>query len=627
MCGISGISSFKDTDKGTDGTEAVRRMSDLQKHRGPDHTSMWASSERRCVFGHTRLSVIDLSPEGHQPMIDPETGNVIVYNGEIYNFPMLRAESIKEGYRFRSKTDTEVILALYRRYGPDCVKRLRGMFAFAIWEPKKQRVVLARDRLGEKPLHYALINGQLIFASEIRALVQHPLVSRDVDTEALELFLDLQYIPVPWTIYKDIRKLPPAHFAIFDASGFRLERYWELDYREKLKIDEEEALDALDEKLRECIRIRLLADVPIGATLSGGVDSGLVVAMLAKLTDHPVKTFTISFEEKAFDESRYAHDVAKRYGTDHYVHRIDSGIEALLPEMIRHYGEPYGDKSAVPSFFISRWAREQVTVALNGDGGDELLGGYSRYRLPNWRIAAASLLDNCFNPSNALEFIPRLQGGRSLPARVQRRLLLRYIYPELQSIGPFSSSYWGAGLRQDLLGEVSTEVVGGWRASLLDQALEHADHPIDRMLWLDTHTYLRDDGLVKIDIASMHCSLEARTPFVDHELMEFCASLPVTLKVRNGTGKYLLKKLAERYLSKHIVYRPKQGFSIPVSQWLRGPLLPFLEEVIFNRQLMEPFTTEVIHRIFNEFRNGNATHGHRLWLLLVYGIWRQTQRG
>jgi len=624
MCGITGIVSFRGLDQGND----IKKIIKMLKHRGPDHAGIWFSPDGNCVLGHARLSVIDLSPAGEQPMLDPVTGNAISYNGEIFNFQELRGKCVNAGYQFNSQSDTEVILALYREYGVSCVDHLRGMFAFAIWDAREQRLVLARDRLGEKPLNYTIVGDQLLFASEIRALVNYPSVSREIDTEALELFLELQYIPAPWTIYKSIRKLLPGHLAIFDRNGLRSEHYWDLDYRCKIDVrNEAEAVDLLDERLRESIRIRMVADVPIGSTLSGGVDSSLVVAMMAGLTNSPVRTFTISFKEGAFDESRYALEVARKYGTDHHVYTVESDIEDLLPKMAEHYGEPYGDKGAVPAFYVSRCAREKVTVALNGDGGDELLGGYPRYQVPGWRLAATSILDRWRNPRKALSTLSCLQTGSSLFTRARRRLLMRCLHPELQSLGPPSSLYWGDGIRDDLLGGLATDVVQRWRASWLASALEHAHHPIDRMLWLDTHTYLRDDGLVKMDIASNHCSLEARTPLVDHKLVEFCASLPARLKIRNRTGKYLLKVLAERYLPKHLIYRRKQGFAIPVDAWLRGPLLPYLKTFVLDAKLMAPLNMELIRRIVEQFLQGKGNHSHRIWLLLIYGIWRKTEVG
>jgi len=623
MCGIAGVVDFR----GLRNNGGVEYIIDSQTHRGPDHYGKWRSSEGFCALGFNRLSIIDLSPAGHQPMQDPDTGNMIIFNGEIYNFLELRERLHSQGEQFHSRTDTEVILKLYRKHGVDCLHFLRGMFAFALWDAKAQRLFVARDRLGEKPICYSLVDGMLIFASEIHSLMQHPQVDRELDTEALELFLDLQYIPAPWSIYKAVRKLLPGHFAIFGQDGFKQEQYWELDYTSKSGITTEvEALEALDEKLRQAVQMRLIADVPLGSTLSGGVDSSVVVAMMAQLSDQPVKTYNIAFSEAAFDESHYARAVSERYGTDHTVFQVESDIEEMLPKLVRHYGEPYGDKGAVPAFYVSESARQHVTVAMNGDGGDELLGGYPRYYIPDWYAGLLGKWRRWGDLEAQLKFLDIFQASNSLGGRVARRFWMRYVFPEAQSLGPLSTVYWAAGWRRDLLGDLNTGVVNRWRAAKLRAAMQKADHPIDRMLWLDSTTYLHDDGLVKMDIASMHCSLEARTPLVDHELVEFAAGLPANIKLKGGMSKYLLKKLAERYLPEHIIYRKKQGFSIPVDEWLRGPLQPYVHDIVLNADLMEPLSMTAIDKVYDEFKLGIKSHGYRIWLLLIFGLWRQLDR-
>ena len=378
MCGIAGELNWRAHASG----EAVDAMVSGIGHRGPDDRGLWSSPNGVCVLGHARLSIIDLSPAGHQPMLDVITGNAIVFNGEIYNFQELRKKLVSAGDLFNSHSDTEVILALYRRHGIDCLKFLRGMFALAIWDEKRQRLFLARDRVGKKPLNYAVTKSGLAFCSELHPLSRHPGVDNGMDLEALELYLQCQFIPAPWTIYRGIRKLPPAHYAVYDRSGLKIEKYWEVDYRDKIQISEADALDALEEKLTEAVRLRMIADVPLGALLSGGVDSSVVVALMAKLSNEPVRTFSIGFEEEAFNELPWAQQAAERCGTLHHPDIVKGDVEHLLPKLARHYGEPYADDSAVPSFFVSAVARRHVTVALNGDGGDELLGGYPRYWLP-----------------------------------------------------------------------------------------------------------------------------------------------------------------------------------------------------------------------------------------------------
>ena len=519
-------------------------------------------------------------------MVDPETGNSLVFNGEIYNFQTLRKECEAGGDTFRSHSDTEVILALYRRHGVACLAKLRGMFAFALWDERHKRLFLVRDRVGKKPLNYAMTGSGLIFASEIDPLARHPELSRQMDEEGLNLYLQLQYIPAPWSIYKSIRKLPPAHYAIYDQSGLLIHKYWDVSYHATLNVSEQDALDGLEEKLKEAIRLRMIADVPLGALLSGGVDSSVVVALMAGQSREPIKTYSIGFKEEAFNELPYAQTVADRYNTNHCPEIVDAEIEPLLGEIVRHHGEPFADSSAIPSFHVCRTARKHVTVVMNGDGGDELLGGYPRYSLPPFSIAMGRRFGQWYAPERLADFAVGLDKARSIQARLRRKWLLRVAHPELQSIIMYSA-FWNDEERSVLLGYRGA-LLPNWWAGWLGDARAAADNPIDRMLWIDNRTYLPGDLLVKMDMASMHCGLEARSPLLDHEVIEFCASLPVHLKVRNRTGKYLLKKLAERYLPRELIYRRKMGFAIPIAEWLRGRLAPLLNEVLFDPRLMEP---------------------------------------
>jgi len=619
MCGIAGYISFQRSPEALFVAELVRQI----HHRGPDDYGVWSSPDRECVLGHARLSIIDLSPLGHQPMVDPESGNCIVFNGEIYNFHLLRRECELSGYRFRSHTDTEVILALYRQYGVECLQKLRGMFSFAIWDEQRKSFFFARDRVGKKPLNYAVVDGGLVFCSEIDPLSRHPSVSRDMDNEALELYLQLQYIPAPWTIYRGIRKLPPAHFGLLDQDGLKIERYWDVDYIRKVRISEQDALDVLDEKLTEAVRLRMISDVPLGALLSGGVDSSIVVALMAKLSGEPVRTFSIGFREEAFNELRFAQQVADICGTAHYPEIVEGNVAHLLPLLVKHYGEPYADSSAVPSFFVSRIARRHVTVAMNGDGGDELLGGYPRYCLSPWQLNIASLFHNNSAARFQAALAVYLSTVKSYPLRIIRKLLTKVIWPHIQPVGMHSDG-WNDVVRSQLMGyDRASSLLPDWRTTWLAEAMVHADNPVDRMLWYDNRTYLPGDLLVKIDIASMHCGLETRSPLLDHEVIEYCASLPVNLKVNNRVGKYLLKKLAERYFPKDFVHRRKMGFAIPVSDWLRGSLRPLLEDTLRSAEIMAPLNRAVILETLDEFMNHDVNHCSKLWGLLMYGLWRQ----
>ena len=620
MCGIAGQCGFK----GSISVEPIRQMVLGIRHRGPDDRGLWSSRNDVCALGHARLSIIDLSPAGHQPMLDPLTGNAIVFNGEIYNFQALRKDCEAAGDVFKSHSDTEVILALYRRHGFGCLKFLRGMFALAIWDEQRQQIFLARDRVGKKPLNYAVTKTGIAFCSELHPLSRHPGVDTGMDLEALELYLQCQFIPAPWTIYRGIRKLPPAHYATYDCTGLKIEPYWEVDYRDKIQISEADALDALEEKLTEAVRLRMIADVPLGALLSGGVDSSVVVALMAKLSKEPVNTFSIGFEEEAFNELPWAQQAAVRCGTQHHPEIVKGEVEHLLPMLVRHYGEPFADSSAVPSFFVSATARRHVTVALNGDGGDELLGGYPRYWLPKASLRASALLGGWMSPLQLAKLAPRLRLAKTIPMRAVRKLLMQYANPELRSVLMFAA-FWDDPVRRELLPNGSDQLLPDWRRGWLERAFAHADNPVDRMLWMDNHTYLPGDLLVKMDIASMHCGLETRSPLLDHEVIEFCARLPVQHKVKDRVGKHLLKKLAERYFPAEFVHRRKMGFGVPLGDWLRGPLRKVLRDTLLDAGLMAPLSATVIERTLREFESGGNEHESRLWALLMFGAWRKQQ--
>lgn len=620
MCGVAGEVNWSTSAN----REAVQTLVSRVAHRGPDDRGLWSSSNGECVLGHARLSIIDLSPLGHQPMLDPATGNSITFNGEIYNFRTLRKECEAAGDVFASQSDTEVILALYRRHGVGCLKFLRGMFAIAIWDAQRKQLFFARDRIGKKPLNYAVTKTGLVFCSELHPLSRYPGVDNTMDVEALELYLQCQFIPAPWTIYRGIHKLPPAHYAVLDRSGLRVEKYWEVDYREKLQISEADALDALEEKLTEAVRLRMIADVPLGALLSGGVDSSVVVALMAKLTNSPVRTFSIGFEEDEFNELPWAQQAAERYGTLHQSEVVKGDVEYLLPALARHYGEPFADSSAVPSFFVSAAARREVAVVLNGDGGDELLGGYPRYRLSEFALRTAGLFGHLIPPARLADLGPWLLSSRTLPQRAVRKLLTQYINPELRSVTMFAA-FWNDDERRKLLPHGSSELLPEWRRSWLEAAFSCSDNVVERMLWLDNHTYLPGDLLVKMDVASMHCGLETRSPLLDHEVIDLCAQLPVQQKVHRGVGKYLLKKLAERYFPRSFVHRRKMGFGVPLATWLRGPLREVLNETLRDATLMAPLCMPVVVQTLRDFEGSGDGHESRLWALLMFGVWHREQ--
>lgn len=619
MCGIAGQVELG----GRVEPRLVADMIGRIRHRGPDDTGLWSSPRANCVLGHARLAIIDLSPTGHQPMLDPETASCIAFNGEIYNYRELRAECEAAGDRFNSQSDTEVILALYRRFGVACLDKLRGMFAFAIWNEANQELFVARDRVGKKPFMYSMSGNRFAFCSELSGLSAQTWLDREIDAQALELYLQLQYIPAPWTIYKGIRKLPPAHYAIFSRNGLIVKKYWDVDYKTKIRVRESDAIDGLEEHLRKAVRLRMISDVPIGALLSGGVDSSLIVALMAQMSGEPVRTFSVGFREEAFNELPFAQQVATAYGTKHQPEILDSDIETMLPLVVKRYGEPFADSSAVPSFLVSQAARRHVTVALNGDGGDELLGGYPRYRLTAAQRLVAGLVPGSVSASTLTALAARVAPARSIGGRAVRKLVTEFAWPELRSVNMYSN-FWSDTDRASLLGEFGDpDLLPRWRANWLGQARQHGDNPIDRMLWYDNHTYLPGDLLTKMDIASMHCGLETRSPLLDHEVIEFCATLPAELKVRGGTGKYLLKKLAERYFSSDFVHRRKMGFAIPLTSWLRGPLRSLTIDTLHDERLTAPLNNTVVRKTLSEFLDQGADHGSRVWALLMYGLWRR----
>jgi asparagine synthase (glutamine-hydrolysing) len=605
----------------------LQRMSAGLAHRGPDDEGLWQSPDRACGFAHRRLAIIDLSPGGHQPMHDPLTGATIVFNGEIYNYRELRQRCIEQGCTFRTESDTEVILALYRLHGTGCLRHLRGMFALAIWDPRDRTLFLARDRLGKKPLNYARTPKGLVFASELWPLAQHPAVDTSTDLDALDLYLQTQSVPQPRTIYKGIAKLPPAHFAILSEKGMRLERYWDVSYEPKTKLSFADALDGFEEKLTEAVRLRMIAaDVPLGALLSGGVDSSVVVAVMAKLSSQPVKTFSMGFEEEEFNELPYAQAVAERFASDHTPRIVRGDVHALLPRLARHYGEPFADHSAIPSFLVCDAAREHVTVALNGDGGDELMAGYTHQQVGPVDEALAGATRGLFSAAQLADWAAGADTGPGTAARIARRLS-RAAVPELAAVA--FTAYWSDAERRKLLDRDGRgDVVRDWRRAQLLRGAAHARSPVDRMLSIDSNAYLPDTLLAKMDIASMQIGLEVRSPLLDHEVIEFCAQLPAQYKFHNGSGKYLLKRYAERYFPAAFLNRPKKGFSIPLNRWLKGPLKDTLTEVLNDPEAMAPLNPVVVRENLASFLNGGAMahYGARFWTLLQYGIWRREFR-
>jgi asparagine synthase (glutamine-hydrolysing) len=575
-----------------------------------------------------RLSIIDVAG-GDQPISNEDGSISIVFNGQIYNFPEMRKELEARGHRFKTRTDTECIVHYYEDDGDACVDRLRGMFAFALWDANRRRLLIARDRLGKKPMHYAVQNGQLFFCSELQALLAALPSKPEVDLEAIDLYLSLQYVPEPRTIYKGIHKLPAAHTLVWEEGQMEIRRYWDCVYEPKIAGNERELAAELRSRLREAVKIRLMSEVPLGAHLSGGLDSSIVVALMAELSTTPVKTFSVGFEEEGFSELPYARDVAQRYATDHHEFMLRyNDLPATLDVVTRHFGEPFADASAIPLYQLSRLTRESVTVALNGDGGDEALAGYQRYwldplanvylRAPRWLREAAvpaiagQLRDDLGKPT-----------GQSVPDGLRR--LGRLVEYDARASTLRWGSYFSPMDRKELWRKEHWRgLKSGEAESMLIEAYERCPGSmLDRTLYSDVHTYLPGDLLVKADRMTMAASLEARSPFLDQEIIEWTAHLPDRMKVRGYRGKYLLRKAFGDSLPENVTRHRKQGFGIPLGAWFRGPLLEWSRELLLGSggPLGMWMNEDPIRRMLEQHARGKADHGKRLYALAILAVW------
>jgi asparagine synthase (glutamine-hydrolysing) len=616
MCGITGRLNF---DGAPVDRDQLHAMTEAVRHRGPDAAGYHFAPG--IGLGHRRLSIIDLAT-GDQPMANEDGSVWTVFNGEIYNFAEVRAELEGAGHRFQTKSDTEIIVHGYEQWGARCVERFRGMFAFAVWDAKARRLVLARDRLGVKPLYYAELPGRgLVFGSEIKSLLLDPSVSREWRPDALDSYLTLLYIPAPATIYRDVCKLPPAHVLIAERGTVRIERYWDLEFTGSGNAArEDEYVERLDALLHESVALRQISDVPLGAFLSGGIDSSLVVAYMVETSTAPVVTTSVGFDVHAYDELKHAETVARHLGCEYHPQVADPQVEQLLPTLAWHFDEPFADSSAVPTYYVSKAARQQVTVALSGDGGDELWGGYARHRVEQWESRARRLLGGAATVAGwAAHALPTsVRGARSL-----RRLALTpaEACADKHAYGMFERAaktrlYTGDFARS--LGDTNPfePFIQAYHACRSRDA-------VDRALYVDVKTYLLDDILTKVDRMSMAVSLETREPLLDHKLLEFAASVPVGLKIRNGRTKYLLRRLLERKVPRQIVERGKRGFEAPIGEWLRKPLAHMATDLLTGGRLASRglFNQREIDRLWNEHRTGTADHRHRLWQLVMLELW------
>ena len=551
----------------------------------------------------------------------------ITFNGEIYNFLELREELQKDGHRFQTRTDTEVILAAYRQWGLACVERLRGMFAFAIWDARERRLFIARDRVGKKPLHYFVDRDGLAFASEPKAFLADPAFTPTPNLEAISAYLSYQYVPSPLSAFEGVRKLPPAHYLVVQDGRLEVTRYWKLSYAKKRRITEAEASEELLARLREAVRLRLISDVPLGAFLSGGIDSGTIVALMAGLSGGPVKTFSIGFEEQAFNELPYARQVAERYATDHHEFIVRPDARAIFPQLVWHYNEPYADSSAIPTYYLAELARRHVTVALNGDAGDENFAGYRRYITPS----SAERFDRLPGAvrravGEMARVVPAPQRTDSVMNRGRRWLRRLSDTPA----GRYNRriTIFDPDLKRELC-DPGFLVASGGEASprFLENAFERSDAPntVDAALDVDVTYYLSDCLLVKVDIATMAHGLEGRSPMLDHEFMGFAASLPTDLKLRGTSTKYILKRAARSLLPADIIDRPKKGFSVPLGDWFRGDLRDMVADLLLDQRSASRgyFKPGVVQRLVDEHRRGVAAWEDQLWSLLMLESWHR----
>ncbi len=621
MCGITGIF---DTHSTAAIDEALLiRMNESQHHRGPDEGGV--HREPGVGLGHRRLSIIDLS-SGQQPLCNEDGSVVVVYNGEIYNFQGLSEELQALGHTFRTHCDTEVIVHAWEQWGESCVTRFRGMFAFAVWDRNQETLFLGRDRLGIKPLYYALLpNGQFIFGSELKALLTHPKLPREIEPQAVEDYFAYGYVPEPKTILRHALKLPPAHtLAVRRQQPLPTPRcYWDVPFKPVPVTTAEEAGEELLHRLREAVSIRLIAEVPLGAFLSGGVDSSAVVAMMAGLSSDPVKTCSISFGDPQFNESAYAAQVAERYHTDHRVEPVDPNDFALVERLAELYDEPYADSSALPTYRVCELARRQVTVALSGDGGDENLAGYRRYRWHTYEERVRSWLPlgvrrPLFGWLGRIypkaDWAPKPFRAKATLEALARDSIEGYFHSVSILGDPLRQQLFSASFRRQLQGYQAVEV-------LREQARRApTGDPLSLVQYLDLKTYLAGDILTKVDRASMAHALEVRVPLLDHPLVEWLSGLPPSWKLRGREGKYLFKKALRPYLPDAILYRPKMGFAVPLASWFRGPLRARVREAVLGPLLADSglFNLNFLQRLVDQHQTGQRDNSAALWTLLMF---------
>lgn len=610
MCGIAGVIGMDDAE------QLIGRMCRVIRHRGPDDQGTWASGP--VAFGMRRLSIIDVR-QGQQPLFNEDGSILVVFNGEIYNYRELRQTLQRRGHRFQTQCDTEVIVHAYEEYGDACVTHLRGMFAFAIWDSTRQRLFLARDRFGKKPLNYYWDGRRFLFGSEIKSLLETG-IPRRIDPLALDEYLTFGYVPAPRTLFEGVRKLPAAHTLAFEfgANNVTIQRYWDLPFAMSCQDNEHVARERVDELLKDAVKVRLMSEVPLGAFLSGGIDSSLVVGLMSQMMAQPVKTFSIGFEEEAFNELPYARQVARHFGTEHHEFLVRPDLVAVLPQLAWAYDEPFSDPSMLPTYYVSKLASEHVTVVLTGDGGDEIFGGYTRYQR-EWIISRFPL------PLRAA----LASGSRLMPDGMRGKKRLRALCDDLATRYVQADMLFSTGVRDFLYtGEYFTFLRQHnpleWRQKLFRE-VQHLD-VITQMQAIDVQTYLPDDILVKVDKASMFNSLEARAPLLDQHLVSYVASLSPAVRLRNGRLKHLLKEVAADFLPAEIIARRKKGFGVPLQSWFRKDLSAYTYDVLTSARAQQRgiFHADFVQTLLKEhIQTKLVNHSQAIWALLCLEMWFQ----
>ncbi|MDT7540278.1 MAG: hypothetical protein QOE33_182 [Acidobacteriota bacterium] len=623
MCGIAGFVNTRDAPPARERADVLERMLSVITHRGPDDQGTLVADH--VALGMRRLSIIDLAG-GHQPISNEDDSVTIVFNGEIYNFKELHAELEARGHRFRTHSDTEAIVHAYEEYGAACVEHLRGMFAFAIWDARKKELFLARDRVGKKPLYYALTpRGTLVFGSELKSLLEHTEIEREINPQAVDAYLTFGYVPDPLCILRGVNKLPPGHHLTYANGSLALKQYWDFEFAHDDGAKTRRAEDYLEELralLDESVRIRLIADVPLGAFLSGGIDSSAVVGLMARHTDRPVKTFSIGFNEDSYDELKYARVTARHFNTEHHEFVVTPDIVQLIDELAWHFDEPFADPSALPTYMVSKLAREHVTVALSGDGGDELFAGYTRYLVEQQRTSFERVprvvREGLMRPLS--QRLPHGAWGRNYLHNVSLDAVDRFldsvsVFTRLTKRALYTHAF-AAQLRDD-------ESTGATFRSLA--ARVQTDEPLDALLYLDSKTYLPGDILTKVDRMSMAVSLEARAPLLDHKLIEFVARIPAHLKLRGGETKHIFKRAISDFVPAEILHRPKQGFGVPIQQWINAQLREQMRDTLTDHRARSRGYVDpaYVAQLLSEHERGRRDHAAPLWSLFMLELWHR----